>query len=105
MDAQGLRRRLRTVDLLGGMRASVENKDCILFCTNNYLGLADHPHVLERSQKALFRYGASAQASRLVSGHLPIHQQLEEKTAAFNVSEACFDRPTGYILFLAAVSR
>jgi 8-amino-7-oxononanoate synthase len=104
MDAQGLRRRLRTVDLLGGMRASVENKDCILFCTNNYLGLADHPHVLERSQKALFRYGASAQASRLVSGHLPIHQQLEEKTAAFKGSEACLAFPTGYMANLAAVS-
>ena len=104
MEAQGLRRRLRTVDLLGGMRASVENKDCILFCTNNYLGLADHPHVLERSQKALFRYGASAQASRLVSGHLPIHQQLEEKTAAFKGSEACLAFPTGYMANLAAVS-
>jgi 7-keto-8-aminopelargonate synthetase-like enzyme len=53
LDAQGLRRRLRTVDLLGGMRASVENKDCVLFCTNNYLGLADHPHVLERSSKTI----------------------------------------------------
>jgi 8-amino-7-oxononanoate synthase len=104
LDAQGLRRRLRTVDLLGGMKASVENKDCVLFCTNNYLGLADHPHVLEWSQKALFRYGAGAQASRLVSGHLPIHQQLEEKTAIFKGSEACLAFPTGYMANLAAVS-
>src|SRR5271163_2551202 len=86
------------------MKASVDNKDCVLFCTNNYLGLADHPHVLERSQKALFRYGAGAQASRLVSGHLPIHQQLEEKTAAFKGSEACLAFPTGYMANLAAVS-
>jgi 8-amino-7-oxononanoate synthase len=104
LDAEGLRRRLRTVDPLGGMRASVENKDCVLFCTNNYLGLADHPHVLERSQKALFRYGAGAQASRLVSGSFPIHQQLEEKTAAFKGSEACLAFPTGYMANLAAVS-
>lgn len=104
LDAQGLRRKLRVVDLLGGMRASVDHKDCVLFCTNNYLGLADHPRVLERSQKALLRYGASAQASRLVSGHTPIHMQLEEITALFKGSEACLAFPTGYMANLAAIS-
>jgi 8-amino-7-oxononanoate synthase len=103
-DAQGLRRRLREVDFLGGMRASVNGRDCVLFCTNNYLGLADHPRVLERSQKALLRYGAGAQASRLVSGNFPIHRQLEEKTAAFKGSEAALAFPTGYMANLAAVS-
>jgi 8-amino-7-oxononanoate synthase len=103
-DAQGLRRRLREVDFLSGMRASVNGRDCVLFCTNNYLGLADHPRVLERSQKALLRYGAGAQASRLVSGNFPIHRQLEEKTAAFKGSEAALAFPTGYMANLAAVS-
>jgi 8-amino-7-oxononanoate synthase len=86
------------------MRASVGGKDCILFCTNNYLGLADHPTVLERSQRALIRYGASAQASRLISGHFPIHMQLEEITANFKGSEACLAFPTGYMANLAAVT-
>lgn len=104
MDAQGLRRRLRVVDLLGGMRASVDHKDCVLFCTNNYLGLADHPRVLERAQKALLRYGAGAQASRLVSGHSPVHMQLEEITSLFKGSEACLAFPTGYMANLAAIS-
>lgn len=104
LDAQGLRRRLREVDFLGGTRAVVNGKDSVLFCTNNYLGLADHPKVLERSQKALLRYGAGAQASRLVSGNFPIHRQLEEKTAAFKGSEAALAFPTGYMANLAAVS-
>ena len=104
LDAQGLRRKLRVVDLLGGMRASVNNKDCVLFCTNNYIGLADHPKVLERSQRALSRYGAGAQASRLVSGHLSVHMQLEEITANFKGAEACLSFPTGYMANLAAVS-
>ena len=104
LDSQGLRRRLRVVDVLGGMRASVNNKDCVLFCTNNYLGLADHSKVLERSQRALLRYGAGAQASRLVSGHFPIHMQLEEITALFKGSEAALAFPTGYMANLAAVS-
>src|SRR5258708_12565416 len=104
LDAQGLRRRLRVVDVLGGMKASVNNKDCVLFCTNNYLGLADHPKVLERSQRALLRYGAGAQASRLVSGHFPIHMQLEEITANFKGAEACLAFPTAYMATLAPVS-
>lgn len=104
LDDQGLRRRLRVVDYLGGMRASIDHKDCVLFCTNNYLGLADHPKVLERSQKALVRYGAGAQASRLVSGHFPIHMQLEEITAVFKGAESCLAFPTGYMANLAAVS-
>lgn len=103
LDEQGLRRRLRVVDPLGGMKASVEGKDCVLFCTNNYLGLADHSKVLERSQRALLRYGASAQASRLVSGHFPIHLQLEEITANFKGAEACLAFPSGYMANLAAV--
>ncbi len=104
LDAQGLRRRLRVVEPLGGMKASINGKDSVLFCTNNYLGLADHPKVLERSQRALVRYGASAQASRLVSGHFPIHMQLEEITALFKGAEACLAFPTGYMANLAAVT-
>lgn len=104
LDQQGLLRRLRVVDPLGGMRASVDHKDVTLFCTNNYLGLADHPRVLERAQKALVRYGAGAQASRLVSGHFPIHMQLEEITSLFKGTEACLAFPTGYMANLAAVS-
>jgi 8-amino-7-oxononanoate synthase len=104
LEDQGLRRRLRVVDYLGGMRAAVDHKDCVLFCTNNYLGLADHPKVLERSQKALLRFGAGAQASRLVSGHFPIHMQLEEITALFKGAEACLAFPTGYMANLATVS-
>src|SRR5260221_4898987 len=86
------------------MRASVEGRNCVLFCMNNYLGLADHPKVLERSQRALLRYGAGAQASRLVSGHFPIHHQLEEITANFKGAETCLAFPTGYMANLAAGS-
>ncbi len=104
LDAQGLRRKLRLVEPLGGMKASIGGKDCVLFCTNNYLGLADHPKVLERSQRALVRYGASAQASRLVSGNFPIHLQLEEITALFKGAEACLAFPSGYMANLAAIT-
>src|SRR5277367_484964 len=89
LEAQGLRRRLRTVDMLGGTRGTLDGKECVLFCTNNYLGLSDHPRVLALAEQALKRYGAGAQASRLVSGNFPIHDLLEEKTALFKGAEAC----------------
>jgi 8-amino-7-oxononanoate synthase len=104
LDAQGLRRNLRTVEFKGAMKAVVEGRECVLFCTNNYLGLADHPKVLKRAKQALEKYGAGAQASRLVSGNFPIHEELEKKTAAFKGAEACLAFPTGYMANLAAVS-
>ncbi|HET9869944.1 MAG TPA: 8-amino-7-oxononanoate synthase, partial [bacterium] len=96
--------RLRLVDPLGGTAARVNGRDCVLFCTNNYLGLADHPRVLGWAHQALDRYGAGSQASRLVSGNFPIHELLEEKTALFKGTEACLAFPTGYMANLAAVS-
>jgi 8-amino-7-oxononanoate synthase len=103
-EAQGLKRQLRTVDLLGGAKARVNGRDCVLFCANNYLGLSDHPRVLKMAHQALDRYGAGAQASRLVSGNFPIHDLLEEKTALFKGSESCLSFPTGYMANLAAIS-
>ncbi|HVM32036.1 MAG TPA: 8-amino-7-oxononanoate synthase [bacterium] len=104
LEAQGLKRALRTVDPLGGAKARVEGRDCVLFCSNNYLGLADHPRVVKMARQALDRYGAGSQASRLVSGNFPIHDLLEEKTALFKDTEACLAFPTGYMANLAAVS-
>jgi 8-amino-7-oxononanoate synthase len=104
LESQGLKRQLRTVDLVGGTRAKVNGQDCVLFCANNYLGLADHPRVLKMARQALERYGAGAQASRLVSGNFPIHDLLEEETALFKGSESCLAFPTGYMANLAAVS-
>jgi 8-amino-7-oxononanoate synthase len=104
LETQGLRRKLRTVDLLGGTRGSINGKECVLFCTNNYLGLSDHPRVLALAEQALKRYGAGAQASRLVSGNFPIHDLLEEKTALFKDTEACLAFPSGYMANLAAIT-
>ena len=53
----------------------------LLLCSNNYLGLADHPRVREAAAEAAMRYGAGAGASRLVSGNMTIHRRLEEQLA------------------------
>src|SRR5438270_9183965 len=84
----GLRRRLRLVSGPQGPRVLLDGKPVLLLCSNNYLGLADHPQVREAAAEAALRWGAGAGASRLVSGTMIVHQRLEERLAAFKGREA-----------------
>ncbi|MHB8708994.1 MAG: 8-amino-7-oxononanoate synthase [Desulfuromonadales bacterium] len=95
LDASGMRRSLRTVDGQGP-RAEVDGRDVLLLCSNNYLGLAGHPALLEAAAAATWRFGAGSGASRLVSGTLPPHAQLEERLAAFKGSEAALLFNSGF---------
>ncbi len=95
LDALGMRRTLRTVDGQGP-RAVVDDRDVLLLCSNNYLGLAGHPALLEAAAAATWRYGTGSGASRLVSGTLPPHAQLEERLAAFKGSEAALLFNSGF---------
>lgn len=76
LDAEGLRRRLRSVTPLDATHALVDGERLTLFCSNDYLGLAHHPDVL-----AAWRQGAGAGASRLISGDRPAHRALEDALA------------------------
>ena len=95
LEACGLRRTLRTVDGQGP-RAVVDGRDVLLLCSNNYLGLAGHPALLEAAAAATWRYGAGSGASRLVSGTLPPHAQLEERLAEFKGTEAALLFNSGF---------
>jgi glycine C-acetyltransferase/8-amino-7-oxononanoate synthase len=95
LEASGLRRTLRTVDGQGP-RAVVDGRDVLLLCSNNYLGLAGHPALLEAAAAATWRYGAGSGASRLVSGTLPPHAQLEERLAEFKGTEAALLFNSGF---------
>jgi len=95
LDVHGMRRTLRTVDGQGP-RALVDGREVLLLCSNNYLGLAGHPALLEAAVAATWRYGAGSGASRLVSGTLPPHAQLEERLAAFKGTEAALLFNSGY---------
>ena len=72
--------------------------------SNDYLGLSRHPEVIESAIKATREFGAGARASRLVSGHFEIHQQLETETAAFKKCPAALVFPSGYHANLAVVT-
>ena len=74
---------LRLVSGPQGPRVVLDGKPVLLLCSNNYLGLADHPRVREAAAEAAMRWGVGAGASRLVSGTMTIHRRLEERLAAF----------------------
>jgi 8-amino-7-oxononanoate synthase len=99
----GLRRRMRTVSGPQGPRVLLDEQPVLLLCSNNYLGLADHPQVREAAADAALRWGVGAGASRLVSGTMTIHGQLEERLAAFEGNEACVLFGSGYLANLGTI--
>jgi 8-amino-7-oxononanoate synthase len=95
--AAGLYRRLRLVDGPQGPRITLDGTEVLLLCSNNYLGLADHPRVRQAAADAAERFGAGAGASRLISGNMTVHRRLEERIAAFSGYEAALLFGSGYL--------
>jgi 8-amino-7-oxononanoate synthase len=102
--ARGLYRKLRCVSGPQGPRVLLDGRPVLLLCSNNYLGLADHPRVREAAAEAAMRYGAGSGASRLVSGNMTIHRRLEEQLAAFKSAEACLLFGSGFLANAGVVS-
>jgi 8-amino-7-oxononanoate synthase len=103
IERQGLSRRLRLISGPQGPRVLLDGRPVLLLCSNDYLGLAHHPHVREAAAEAARQWGAGAGASRLVSGTMTIHGRLEERLAAFKGSEACVLFGSGYLANLGAI--
>jgi glycine C-acetyltransferase len=93
---QGLYRTLRTVAGAQTPRVTLEGREVLLLCSNNYLGLADHPLLKAAAIRATERYGTSSGASRLVSGTMELHVALEERIARFKGTEAALVFNSGY---------
>ena len=93
----GLYRRMRMVSGPQGPRVLLDGKRVLLMCSNNYLGLADHPRVREAAAEAAMRYGVGAGASRLVSGNMTLHRRLEERLAGFKRAERAVLFGSGYL--------
>lgn len=93
----GLYRRMRLVSGPQGPRVVLDGKPVLLLCSNNYLGLADHPRVREAAAEAAMRWGVGAGASRLVSGNMTIHRRLEERLADFEHAPSVLLFGSGYL--------
>ena len=101
--AEGLRRRRRVLDAPCGPEAVVDGRRVVAFCSNDYLGLANHPALVAAAQDAAGRWGVGSGASHVVSGHLRPHEELEERLAAFVGRERALYFTTGYMANLAIV--
>ena len=93
----GLHRRLRLIEGRQGPRVLLDGAEVLLLCSNNYLGLADHPKVRSAAADAAERYGAGAGASRLISGTMSLHRTLEQRLADFLATEAALVFGSGYL--------
>jgi glycine C-acetyltransferase len=100
----GVQRVLRTVDGAQDARLRIDGRSVLSLCSNNYLGLANHPAVIEASIAAARDYGVGAGASRLISGSMRVHHDLEERLAAFKGTEACLLFTSGYLANLGVIS-
>ncbi|MDS4032141.1 MAG: 8-amino-7-oxononanoate synthase [Candidatus Contendobacter sp.] len=98
---EGLLRRRRTLDAPCGPEAVIEGRRVVAFCSNDYLGLANHPALVGAAQDAAARWGVGSGASHAVSGHLRPHAELEERLAAFVGRERALYFTTGYMANLA----
>ncbi len=94
--SQGLLRSMRLVQGEQSSRVILDGREVLLLCSNNYLGLADHPVLKEAAIRAVERYGTGSGASRLVSGNMELHEALEARIAAFKRMEAALLFNSGY---------
>jgi 8-amino-7-oxononanoate synthase len=92
-----LDRHTRLISGPQGPRVMLDGTPVLLLCSNNYLGLADHPRVREAAADAAMRWGVGAGASRLVSGTMTIHERLERRLAEFEGTESCVLYGSGYL--------
>ncbi|HST39464.1 MAG TPA: pyridoxal phosphate-dependent aminotransferase family protein [Conexibacter sp.] len=104
LEQLGLSRRMRLVSGPQGPRVVLDGKPVLLLCSNNYLGLADHPAVREAAADAAMRWGVGAGGSRMVSGTMTIHRRLEERLAAFQRHQTALLFGSGYLANLGVVS-
>ena len=86
-----------------GVRITVDGKNYLSFCSNDYLGLANHPQLVAALQQGAQQFGTGSGASHLVSGHFSAHQALEQALADFVGKPAALSFSTGYMANLGAV--
>ncbi len=108
LDEQHLIRQRRTVSTPHAPSMTVDGRPMLAFCSNDYLGLAADPRIIEALQQGAAIYGAGSGASHLISGHSVAHAALENKLAAFLSPFVPFARAlyfsTGYMANLALIS-
>jgi glycine C-acetyltransferase len=92
----GLYNRIRTLSSPQGAWLVVDGKRVLNFCSNNYLGLANHPRIVQAVQEAVKKYGVGPGAVRSIAGTMDLHLELERRLAAFKGVEAAITFQSGF---------
>ncbi|MTI84464.1 MAG: 8-amino-7-oxononanoate synthase [Firmicutes bacterium] len=104
LERHDLYRRLNTMDDSQASRTVVNGQSCLLFSSNNYLGLTEHPRLKAAAMEAIERWGTGAGGSRLTTGNLKLHKELENIIARFKNAPAAIVFNTGYMANLGAIT-
>ena len=104
LEAEGLRRRRRILQTPQRARVTVDGRDYLAFCSNDYLGLAAHPQLVAAACEGAALYGVGAGASHLILGHTQAHHALEDALARFVGLPRSLFFSTGYMANLGLVS-
>jgi glycine C-acetyltransferase len=92
----GLYNHIRTISSPQGAWLQIEGHSVLNFCSNNYLGLANHPRLVEAAKKAIDQYGVGPGAVRIISGTNDLHVELEKRIARFKFVEAALSLQSGF---------
>jgi glycine C-acetyltransferase len=99
----GLYNRIRTLSSPQGAWLVVDGKRVLNFCSNNYLGLANHPHLVQAAQETITRYGIGPAAVRSIAGTMDLHLRLEKRLAEFKGVESAITFQSGFTANLAVI--
>lgn len=103
LEEQGLYNTITTIDGPQGAWLSVDGRDVLNFCSNNYLGLANDPTLVGAAKTALDRYGIGPGAVRTIAGTMTIHDELESALARFKGVDAAISFQSGFVANLAVI--
>ena len=101
---QGLYNHIRTIGSAQGTRLIVDSRDVLNFCSNNYLGLANHPKIVEAAQTAMKKYGVGPAAVRSIAGTTDLHIELEKRLAKFKGAEDVITFQSGFTANIGTIS-
>ncbi len=94
---------VRTLDSPQGAWLVVDGKKVLNFCSNNYLGLANHPRIVQAAKDAIDRFGVGPGAVRTIAGTMTLHEELERKLAQFKGADAAITFQSGFTANVGAI--
>lgn len=103
LNEKGLYNHIRTISSPQGAWLVVDGKKVLNFCSNNYLGLANHPDLVAAAKTHIDKYGVGPAAVRTIAGTMDIHLELEKRLAAFKGVEAAITLQSGFTANLATI--